>query len=127
MPDQYEARQKDKLRYRYPGGESYLDLIARVTPLILELERKTESVFIVSHQGVLRTIIGYWTNCVPSELPHIEVPFHTVLHLTPSPYGCREERYCIDLDRFQRGDDVFWNSTEIFHRTDKSKTTSSKL
>ncbi|KAK6935702.1 6-phosphofructo-2-kinase [Dillenia turbinata] len=29
MPEEYESRKKDKLRYRYPRGESYLDVIQR--------------------------------------------------------------------------------------------------
>jgi 6-phosphofructo-2-kinase/fructose-2,6-biphosphatase len=29
MHEEYEARQKDKLRYRYPRGESYEDLVRR--------------------------------------------------------------------------------------------------
>jgi broad specificity phosphatase PhoE len=34
---QFEARQSDKLRYRYPqGGESYTDVIERLKPMIIE-------------------------------------------------------------------------------------------
>jgi broad specificity phosphatase PhoE len=29
----------NKLTYRYPGGESYEDLVARLEPVIMELER----------------------------------------------------------------------------------------
>jgi len=29
-PEEYESRKKDKLRYRYPRGESYLDVIQRL-------------------------------------------------------------------------------------------------
>ena len=41
-PKEYERRENDKLRYRYPGvgGESYLDVIERVRPVIIELERQ---------------------------------------------------------------------------------------
>lgn len=35
---------------RYPRGESYFDLIARVDPLVHELESYQEPVLIVSHQ-----------------------------------------------------------------------------
>uniref|UniRef100_A0A6B2L3P3 6-phosphofructo-2-kinase domain-containing protein n=1 Tax=Arcella intermedia TaxID=1963864 RepID=A0A6B2L3P3_9EUKA len=118
MPDEWEARQKDKLRYRYPrGGESYMDLVGRLKPLIIELERKTETVFIISHQATLRTLISYWINCPQVKIPYVEVPFHTVLCLTPTPHGCSEVRYEIDLDSFQRGDAVFWTSKEIFYPT----------
>lgn len=33
MPSEFEARLADKLRYRYPRGESYLDVIARLEPV----------------------------------------------------------------------------------------------
>lgn len=33
FPFEYEARKLDKLRYRYPSGESYLDVIQRVEPV----------------------------------------------------------------------------------------------
>lgn len=38
-PSGFAARSKDKLRYRYPQGESYLDIIDRVESIIFELER----------------------------------------------------------------------------------------
>jgi hypothetical protein len=30
FPEEYRARMQDKLKYRYPRGESYLDVIARL-------------------------------------------------------------------------------------------------
>ena len=61
FPSEYKARQADKLGYRYPGGgESYIDIIERVKPLLLELERIRDSVVIVAHQAVLRTLLGTW-------------------------------------------------------------------
>jgi len=39
MPGEYQLRQLDKLAYRYPRGESYLDVIARIEPIIIEMER----------------------------------------------------------------------------------------
>lgn len=55
-PEEYEKRQSDKLHYRYPGvgGESYLDVIERVRPVIIELERQRRSIFIICHMAVLR-------------------------------------------------------------------------
>ena len=40
-PDEFEHRRVDKLHYRYPGagGESYLDVIHRLQPVIMEIER----------------------------------------------------------------------------------------
>lgn len=44
---------------RYPRGESYLDMIQRLEPVISEMEREGESIVIVGHQAVLRVIFGY--------------------------------------------------------------------
>ena len=38
-PAEFAARDMNKLTYRYPGGESYEDLVARLEPVIMELER----------------------------------------------------------------------------------------
>jgi broad specificity phosphatase PhoE len=43
---------------RYPRGESYLDMIQRLEPVMLEMEREGESLVVVSHQAVLRVILG---------------------------------------------------------------------
>lgn len=46
-PVDYQERDNDKLRYRYPRGESYLDLIQRIEPIIFEIERSKGPVIIV--------------------------------------------------------------------------------
>jgi 6-phosphofructo-2-kinase/fructose-2,6-biphosphatase len=86
-PHEFEARKKDKLRYRYPRGESYLDLIARLEPVISEMEREGESIVIVGHQAVLRVIFGYLMAQPQSDIPSISIPLHTVIELTPRPDG----------------------------------------
>lgn len=55
-PEEFAKRTADKLNYRYPGvsGESYLDVIGRVRPVIIELERQRRSIVIVCHLAVLR-------------------------------------------------------------------------
>ncbi|XP_026438447.1 6-phosphofructo-2-kinase/fructose-2,6-bisphosphatase-like isoform X2 [Papaver somniferum] len=49
MPEGYESRKKDKLRYRYPQRESYLDVIQRLESGIIETERQRSPV-VISHQ-----------------------------------------------------------------------------
>ena len=48
-PEEFSCRHGDKFLYRYPNGESYEDLVARMEPVIMELERK-ENVVVVGHQ-----------------------------------------------------------------------------
>jgi len=89
LPDEFQAREKNKLHYRYPnGGESYVDLIERLKPIIIELERETSDVLLVAHNAVVRTIIGYFTDTPSEQLPFLEVPLHQLICLTPTPFGC---------------------------------------
>lgn len=92
-PEQFEARAKDKLNYRYPRGESYNDVIQRLDPIIIEIERHEHPILVVSHQGVLRALYAYLMDTPPADCPHIPMPLHTVLELMPSAYGCTERRF----------------------------------
>lgn len=38
-PKAFQKRKEQKLIFRYPRGESYLDLINRIEPIIFEIER----------------------------------------------------------------------------------------
>lgn len=91
-PDEYAARNKDKLRYRYPKGESYLDVAARVRPLAMEIERERRPVLVIAHQAVLRTLLAFFQGASLEEVPTLEIPLHTVLELHISAHGCRVER-----------------------------------
>ena len=45
---------------RYPAGESYLDVIQRLEPVIIEMERERECVCVVGHQ--VRWVWETWLN-----------------------------------------------------------------
>ena len=49
-PEEFAARQHDKYRYRYPQGESYRDIIRRLDPIIIDIERNRSPLLIVAHQ-----------------------------------------------------------------------------
>jgi 6-phosphofructo-2-kinase / fructose-2,6-biphosphatase 2 len=53
FPEDFKARDEDKYNYRYRGGESYRDVVIRLEPIIMELER-SENIIIVTHQAILR-------------------------------------------------------------------------
>ncbi|XP_077239324.1 6-phosphofructo-2-kinase/fructose-2,6-bisphosphatase-like isoform X2 [Tasmannia lanceolata] len=93
MPEEYESRKKDKLRYRYPRGESYLDVIQRLEPVIIELERQRAPVIVISHQAVLRALYAYFADKPLNEIPHIEVPLHTIIEIKMGVAGVQEKRY----------------------------------
>ncbi|KAL6499868.1 hypothetical protein OROGR_027778 [Orobanche gracilis] len=93
MPEEYESRKKDKLRYRYPRGESYLDVIQRLEPVIIELERQRAPVVVISHQAVLRALYAYFADRPLKEIPHIEMPLHTIIEIQMGVTGVLEKRY----------------------------------
>nr|KMM70864.1 6PF-2-K/Fru-2,6-P2ASE, variant 2 [Coccidioides posadasii RMSCC 3488] len=90
-PEDFAARDEDKYNYRYRGGESYRDVVIRLEPIIMELER-SENVIIVTHQAVLRCIYAYFLNMSQEQSPWMEVPLHTLIKLTPRAYGTEEQR-----------------------------------
>lgn len=92
LPKEHAARREAKLTYRYPRGESYVDVIRRLEPVIVELERERRPVLVVSHQAVLRALYAYLMDRPPKEVPYLPVPLHTLVKLTPTTYGCEEER-----------------------------------
>lgn len=59
FPEEFASRDQNKFAYRYPRGESYEDLVARLEPVIMELERQG-NVLVVSHQAVLRCLLAYF-------------------------------------------------------------------
>lgn len=112
FPEIWEERMKDKLHFRYPGngGESYVDLIQRLKPVIVELERQRKSVLVVSHLAVQRCLRSYFSG-VPSKhtlshslhslqvyhtltssllvekIPYLDMPTHEITELSIEPQG----------------------------------------
>ncbi|GAA5813708.1 hypothetical protein MFLAVUS_007195 [Mucor flavus] len=96
-PEDYANRDDDKFNYRYKGGESYRDVVLRLEPVIMDLERQG-NILIIGHQAILRCIYAYFMNYNQEDLPYIKIPLHTVIELTPKAYGCDEKRYKVDIE-----------------------------
>ncbi|XP_048877706.1 6-phosphofructo-2-kinase/fructose-2,6-bisphosphatase-like isoform X1 [Brienomyrus brachyistius] len=96
-PEEFALRDQDKYRYRYPKGESYEDLVQRLEPVIMELERQ-ENVLVVCHQAVMRCLLAYFLDKSADELPYLKCPLHTVLKLTPVAYGCKVESIYLNIE-----------------------------
>lgn len=74
----------------FPGGESYRDVIVRLEPVIMELERQ-DNILIVCHQvrfrcsrvatmlitiifqAIIRCLYGYFMGISQAEIPYIKV------------------------------------------------------
>lgn len=96
-PEDYASRDEDKFNYRYRGGESYRDVLVRLEPVIMELERQ-DNILIIGHQAIIRALYAYFHGYDQNELPYIKVPLHTVIQLTPKAYGCDEVRYQLPIE-----------------------------
>ena len=100
MPEEYEMRKRDKLRYRYPSGESYMDVIQRLEPVVIEVERDRECICIIAHQAVLRALYAYFMNKPLDTVPYIDIPLHTLIELAPKADGTMAEtRFLVDVDK----------------------------
>ncbi|CAE7567259.1 FKFBP [Symbiodinium microadriaticum] len=86
-PQEFELRKHDKLAYRYPRGESYLDVIARLEPIIIEMERHREPLLIIGHQGILRIIYAFYTGLKRADAPYVSIPLNTVIKMVPTAHG----------------------------------------
>mmetsp|Transcript_8634 Transcript_8634/g.13734 ORF Transcript_8634/g.13734 Transcript_8634/m.13734 type:complete len:591 (+) Transcript_8634:153-1925(+) len=107
FPEEFARRQADKLSYRYPRGESYMDVTLRLEPLAQEMERTREPVLIIGHQGILRILYAYFMGLDRKEAPYVSIPLNNVIELTPHAYGCHEKRYCLMMkeEMLQDGQD----------------------
>jgi len=98
LPDEYEARKQDKFRYRYPRGESYEEMIQRIDRVVVELERQTTPVLVVGHQAVLRVMYSYLMGTPREQCPHLHIPLHCLIQLTPEVSKVTEQRTTFDVD-----------------------------
>ena len=99
-PGVFHRRMANKLRFRYPGagGESYLDVINRLRPILIELERQRKSVLLVTHLAVQRCLYSYFTGTDAEAIPYLPLPAGAVLELTPTPHGTQVQTHILLRD-----------------------------
>lgn len=107
--DEMSKRESDKFNYRYPLGESYQDLIARIEPVILYLER-TENVLLVCHQAVARCLIGYFMGKSCFDTPNLRVDLHKLYKLHLHSY----QTICETVDFGVQSVDTYRGSSRRF-------------
>lgn len=102
--DEYLRRRRDKLAYRYPGpgGEGYLDVINRVRPVIVELERMTDHCLLITHRSVARVLLAYFQGLKREDVADLDCPLGMLYQLEPKPYGVEFKawRYNSETDDF---------------------------
>ena len=94
-PEEYSTRKKNKLFYRYPGpgGEGYLDIINRLRTVIVEVERMTDHVLLVTHRSVARVLLAYFRGLKRDQVADLDVPLGMLYMLEPKPYGVDFKAY----------------------------------
>ena len=85
-PNLYAERKKNKFYYKYPEGESYLDLIIRLKEFILELNRMDKTILIISHNAVIRVLMAYYLKNTHIELPYLDIPLHKLYCIENNNY-----------------------------------------
>jgi 6-phosphofructo-2-kinase len=101
--DWVDERQKNKLTHRYPGtgGEGYVDLTNRLKSVILEVERLTDHVLIISGLAVTRVLLAYFKALRRDMITDLHVPLGTLYLIEPVNPCC-----------YLRGWDL-WYSTDF--------------
>ena len=84
-PEEFECRENDKLNFRYPDGESYIDLIQRTKPIMEEIIKNKTDTFIICHRAVARALLFHLIEIDKENIPHQNIPLHTILDLTGEP------------------------------------------
>ncbi|KAL2351219.1 6-phosphofructo-2-kinase/fructose-2,6-biphosphatase [Cryomyces antarcticus] len=115
--EEYALRKQDKLHYRYPGagGEGYLDVINRLRPVIVELERMTDHVLLVGHRSVARVLLAYFKGLSREDVADLDVPLGTLYMLEPKPYG-------VDFKAYEYKPDQQWFVEDPTYTLKKAKT-----
>ena len=87
LPREYAEWQRDPFRYRFPGGESLVDVNRRLSELVLEVERLREPVLVVTHMAPVQSLVAYFLGTDMREAQSLKVPRHSLVKLLPSNYG----------------------------------------
>lgn len=70
-----------------------MDIVERLKPIIVELERVKHNVLIVSHRAVIRTLLAYFQEIPLEQVPHLDVPLNQVIRLQPTAYGVEIQKF----------------------------------
>ena len=68
---------------RFPGGESYSDIIDRLYSIVIDMEQQLGLAVAVSHVSTLQVLVSYFRSTPVCECMDIEIPMHTVLKFEP--------------------------------------------
>jgi 6-phosphofructo-2-kinase len=64
-----------------------LDVINRIRPVIVELERMTDHCLLVTHRSVARVLLAYFQGLNREDVADLDCPLGMLYQLEPKPYG----------------------------------------
>ena len=67
--------------FKFPNGESYLDLSLRVSEFIKSIDLNNDNIVIVSHGGVIKTLFNIISKVDLSEVMSIKVSYGEVFQI----------------------------------------------
>ena len=70
-----------------------LFLQVRLEPILIELEREQEDLFIIGHASVIRCLLAYLIGLPASEIPAIEIARGDLLEVVPASYGVHSRAF----------------------------------
>ena len=79
--------------FRFPGGESYHDLVRRLNTVVIDVEQQVVPVLVVSHVSILQCLMAYFRNTPVKNCMTAEVPMHTVIKFEPARGGGWQESW----------------------------------
>jgi len=85
----HERRKVDPLHWRFPRGESVVDVINRLESIFVEVERQKQPVVIISHVTPLQILMNFFNDGSPGDSTKVQVPHGAVIRLLPHCYGCK--------------------------------------
>lgn len=88
-PEVVLDRKQDKIGFRYPRGESYYDIIARLEPVMSYLERIRDPILLISHQAVLRLIYSWLSGTPREQAMEVLIPQHEIIQMRFDGLGGR--------------------------------------
>ena len=96
MQDFHTVYMRDPWKARFPGGESYFDLMLRLEPILIDIEQHTGPVILISHISTLQVLCSYFLGIPIEKCSNLEIPFHSVLELLPNQDGWNKTIFSLD-------------------------------
>ncbi|CCI48526.1 unnamed protein product [Albugo candida] len=96
LPEFYTVYMRDPWKARFPGGESYFDLMLRLEPILIDIEQHTGPVILISHISTLQVLYSYFLGIPIEKCSSLEIPFHSVLELLPNQDGWNKKIFSLD-------------------------------